>query len=160
MSMLQRNEGMSTKPDVFIQLHDADFYTWAMETAQAIRERRFAGIEWDAVAEELEDMGRSEQKELRNRFSVLLAHLLKWRHQPQLTPNRSWALTIKEQRYQLRLLLKHSPGLKRMLDETFKEAYEIARIQAARESGLEEDLFPETCLWTVEQVMDDGFWPK
>jgi Domain of unknown function DUF29 len=54
-----------------------------METARAIRERRFAGIEWDAMAEELEDMGRSDQKELRNRFSVLLAHLLKRRHQPQ-----------------------------------------------------------------------------
>jgi Domain of unknown function DUF29 len=70
-------------PDVFIPLHGGDFYTWAMETARAIRERRFAGIEWDAMAEELEDMGRSDQKELRNRFSVLLAHLLKRRHQPQ-----------------------------------------------------------------------------
>jgi hypothetical protein len=38
--MLQRNDSMSTKPDVFIPPHDEDFYTWAMETAWAIRERR------------------------------------------------------------------------------------------------------------------------
>jgi len=57
---------------------DRDFYRWATETAQAIRERSFTAVDWEAVAEELDDMGRSEQREL-------LSHLLKWQH-PTGTP--------------------------------------------------------------------------
>jgi hypothetical protein len=38
-------------------LHDRDFYTWATETAQAIREGSFNVVDWESVAEEVEDMG-------------------------------------------------------------------------------------------------------
>jgi hypothetical protein len=77
-------------------LHDGDFYTWTRGTAQAIREGSFDAVDWESVAEELEGMGRSEQRELESRLGVLLAHLLKWRYRPETDPaaNRSWALTI------------------------------------------------------------------
>ena len=58
----------NTSPPLPRSLHDQDFYTWALETARAIRERRFAGIDWEAVAEELEDMGRSEASWLVDSF--------------------------------------------------------------------------------------------
>ena len=101
-------------------LHDRDFYTWTRETARAIREGSFDVVDWESVAEELEDMGRSEQRELESRLGVLLAHLLKWRHRPESAANKSWALTIEEQRRRTRRLLKQSPGLKRMLEETLR----------------------------------------
>jgi len=94
-------------------LHDRDFYTWTRETAQAIREGSFSLVDWESVAEELEDRGRSEQRELESRLGVLLAHLLKWRHRPESAANTSWTLTIEEQRRRTRRLLKQSPGLKR-----------------------------------------------
>lgn len=140
-------------------LHDRDFYTWAMETAQAIRERNFARVEWESVAEELEDMGRSEQQELENQLCALLAHLLKWRYRPELTPNKSWTLKIEEQRRRTKRLLKQSPGLKCVLDEIIAEAYSDAKLQAACDSGLDKNTFPQTCPWTFEQTIDDGFWP-
>ncbi len=140
-------------------LHDRDFYTWALEAAQAIRDGDFAGVDWESVAAELEDMGRSEQRELEGRLGVLLARLLKWRNQPDLTPNKSWALTIEEQRRRTRRLLKQSPGLKRVLDECYAEAYGDARLLAARDSGLDKNAFPETCPWTFDQTMDERFWP-
>jgi Domain of unknown function DUF29 len=140
--------------------HNRDFYTWAIETAQAIRQGNFAGVDWESVAEELEDMGRSEQRELESRLGVLLAHLLKWRYQPELTPNKSWALTIEEQRRRTRRLLRQSPGLKRVLDESFTEAYGDARLQAARDSSMDKSAFPETCPWICEQTLDDDFWPE
>ena len=80
-------------------LYGRDFYTWAMETARAIRERRFEGIEWDAVAEELEDMGKSEKRALESQLERLHAHLLKWRLQSEkrhqdVACERSWRATI------------------------------------------------------------------
>lgn len=44
-------------------------------------------------------MGRSEKRELESRLTVLLVHLLKWRHQP-IRGGGSWQLTIDEQRLQ------------------------------------------------------------
>jgi ribosomal protein L29 len=140
-------------------LHDSDFYTWAMETAGALRERRFETIDWEAVAEELEDMGRSERRELESRLEVLLAHLLKWRFQPQRRSS-SWRGTIKEQRRKTARLLRQNPGLKPLMEEILADAYYRSLAVAERDTGIDEDAFPETCPWDIDRIMDEGFWPE
>ncbi len=142
-------------------LHEQDFYTWALETARAIRERRFAGIDWEAVAEELEDMGRSEARALESQLARLIAHLLKWQHQPEqrrLSEN-SWRATIENARREIRKLLRENPGLKSRLLELFSEAYPQGVDWAVIETNLSRSVFPAACPWSLEQVMDDGFWP-
>ena len=84
-------------------LYGRDYYTWAMETARAIRERRFEGIEWEAMAEELEDMGKSEKRALESQLERVHAHLLKWHLQPEkrrqdVARERSWRATIRDAR--------------------------------------------------------------
>lgn len=64
-------------------LYDQDFYAWAMKNAELIRQGHWADIDLEHVAEELEGMGRGEWYELVDRLAVLLAHLLKWRFQPE-----------------------------------------------------------------------------
>ena len=51
-------------------------------------------------------MGRGEQRALESRLSVLLAHLLKWRHRPEPAANKGRALTIEEQRRRTRRALE------------------------------------------------------
>lgn len=104
-------------------------------------------------------MGRSEQQQLENRLAVLLLHLLKWRHQPNLRGN-SWRLTIKEQRNRIERHLRRNPSLKAMLDETIADAYSDAVIGAERETGLAEDSFPATCPWRFERIAAHDFWPE
>ncbi len=134
-----------------------DYYSWAIETAKAIREGRFELVDWEAVAEELEDMGKTEKRELKSRLSILLAHLLKWFYPPEMR-TKSWYLTIKEQRKEIKeLLYKDSPGLKRELKDLVRSAYESAVFIAAREAGLDEDALPKDCPWTIEQILDDYF---
>jgi hypothetical protein len=36
-----------------------------------------------ALAEKIEDVGKSEQRELASRMALLLAHLLQWQLQPE-----------------------------------------------------------------------------
>jgi Domain of unknown function DUF29 len=38
-------------------------------------------------------------------------------------------------------------------------AYRDATLEAVAETGLSGSTFPEACPWTVEQVLDAGFWP-
>lgn len=142
-------------------LYDRDFYTWAMHTAELIRRGRFDEIDADHLAEEIEDMGKSTQRELVSRLIVLLAHLLKWQHQPRQRDRhgRSWRLTIMEQRRQLDSLLRKNPGLKPLLDESMAEAYGTARLVAARDSTLDESAFPEVCPFGFGDVMAEDFWP-
>ncbi len=139
-------------------VYESDFYAWAMQQAALLRERRLDAADIDNIAEEIESMGRGEKRELVNRLAVLLLHLLKWQFQPGFR-SPSWNATVREQRLRLRSHLKDNPSLKTRFDETFAEAYELAVIGAARETGLPESAFPKAPPYGVEQAVDDAFWP-
>jgi hypothetical protein len=146
---------MSTLPDEY----ERDFYAWVTRNAALIRQRRFAEIDAEHLAEELESMGRSERRALQSRLAVLLAHLLKWRYQPTLRSN-SWRYTIKEQRLAVGDVLDENPSLHSQLEETQRKAYQVARLAAARETGLAEGTFPDECPFSFEHAMDGDFWPE
>ncbi len=141
------------------ETYQTDFYAWAMEQAELLRAGRLAEADIANIAEEIESMGRGERRELVNRLTILLMHLLKWRFQPGFR-GASWNSSIREQRIRLRSHLKDNPSLKAKLDETFAEAYELAVIGAARETGLAETDFPKSAPYRFEQAMGDAFWPE
>jgi hypothetical protein len=138
--------------------YETDFYAWATEQAAHLREGRFASADLINIAEEIESMGRAEKRELVNRLTILLLHLLKWHFQPGFR-SPSWSSSIREQRIRLRSHLKDNPSLKSKADEAFAEAYELAVIGAARETGLPESDFPKSAPYRFAQVVDEGFWP-
>ncbi len=63
--------------------YDNDVIAWAQEQANLLRSGQFSLLDIEHIAEEIEDVGKSEQRELASRMSVLLAHLLKWEYQPE-----------------------------------------------------------------------------
>ena len=138
--------------------YEQDYYGWTQQTAQLIRHGNFTDIDLEHLAEELEDMGANKERELENRLGILLAHLLKWRYQPERRGS-SWRLTIKEQRQRILRILRKNPSLKAYLDETCRDAYSDAILIAARETGLPETLFPEENPLSWEQTISD-FWPE
>lgn len=85
--------------------HETDFYAWTNEQVQLLKTGQLNQIDWQNIAEEIEDMGRSEKRQLESRLEVLIMHLLKWQFQPNLR-SRSWQLTIKEQRLRLEKILQ------------------------------------------------------
>jgi Domain of unknown function DUF29 len=139
-------------------IYQTDFYAWAMEQASLLRAGRLDAADVANIAEEIESMGRGEKRELVNRLTILLLHLLKWRFQPGFR-SPSWNSTIREQRIRLRDHLDDNPSLKAQLDEALKRAYRLAVIGAARETGLPETEFPKSAPYRFEQAMDDEFWP-
>lgn len=139
-------------------LYEQDFYRWLVENANLVRERRFAEIDVENIAEELEAMGRSEKRALINRLAVLLMHLLKWQFQAAKR-SHSWKYTIKEQRRKVLKLLAESPSLQHELQKRLAEAYDDAIFKAAKETGFDQTKFPPHCPFSVEQVLDDNFWP-
>jgi len=144
-----------------MQLYDRDIVAWAREQARQLRAGRFDLLDLEHLAEEIEDVGRSEQRELASRMTVLLAHLLKWRYQPDRR-GVSWQVTLSGQRERLLRRLEKTPSLKAVLSDPdwWADAWLDARIEAAKETGVEIQRFPAACPWTVEQVLGEGWLPE
>jgi hypothetical protein len=56
--------------------------------------------------------------------------------------------------------LLDNPSLKTILDASIASGYKLAILGAARETGLERDVFPVVCPWSFEQFVDPDFWPE
>ncbi len=140
-------------------LYETDFYAWTQEQVTQLKAQQWEQLDTVNLIEEIESLGRKERQELRNRLGLLLGHLLKWQFQPNKRSN-SWLGTIREQRVQIKLLLQDSPSLKPYLDEVFLDAYELGLALAIRETQLGEQVFPEECIYTLEQVMNPQFLPE
>ena len=147
-------------------LYRQDYTAWAKRMAELLKAGQFSELDIDHLLEELAGMGASEQRELENRFEILLAHLLKWQFQYRQLSERwrefkgdSWNNTIKEQRRRIERLLRKTPGLKADVKDVIQRAYQDAREDAADETGLPLDTFPATCPYSQAQILDKNFLP-
>ena len=139
--------------------YDTDFHAWALHNAKLLRQGKFAELDVEHLAEELESMGKTNKRELTSRFKILLAHLLKWQYQPDYR-GRSWRSSIVEQRSEISELTAENPSLKPLFDEVIADAYLKAIKFAAKETGLLVNTFPQKCPYSLEQIVDDDFYPE
>ena len=140
-------------------LYDTDFDAWAQQQAAALRAKAWDQLDIEHLAEEVEDLRKTERNALRSQLRRLTSHLLKWHYQPEKR-SESWQATIRDARGLLEDDLETSPSLAEQLDTLLAWAYPRARRQAAKETGLPLAMFPETCPWNVEQLLDEDFWPE
>jgi hypothetical protein len=140
-------------------LYDRDFYAWANEQAGLLRAGKLSEADIEHIAEEIESMGKSEKRELVSRLTVLLLDMLKWCYQPDLR-GKSWRLTLEEQRDELETHLADNPSLKSTLDNSVVVAYRRAILGATRETDIDRSVFPVTCPWSADQMMDRNFYPE
>ncbi len=141
-----------------LHLYETDFYAWTQEQVNLLRTQQWDRLDAVNLVEEIAALGRKERQELRNRLGVLLGYLLKWQFQSEKRSN-SWLGTIREQRVQIKLLLKDSSSLKSYPDQVFFDTYELGLALAIRETQLGELVFPEACPYTLEQTLSSEFLP-
>jgi hypothetical protein len=139
--------------------YEKDVVAWAMEQAALLRAGKLSALDIEHIAEEIEDVGKSEKRELASRMAVLLSHLLKWQHQPGRRGS-SWTRTLKEQRKAIAAAIRQTPSLKASLSDPdwLAGVWADAVTKAVDETGL--DSFPEDCQWSMEQVLSAEFFPE
>jgi Domain of unknown function DUF29 len=140
--------------------YEQEVILWSQEQARLLRAGRFSELDIEHLADEIDDVGKSEKHELASRMAVLLAHILKWSRQPQNRGN-SCRATINDQRKRIVLAIKATPSLKMVMrDRDWRQDVWLdALIQARNETGLAEEDLPEACPWSIEQAADADFWP-
>lgn len=134
-------------------LYDQDFYQWTIEQGALLRARKLDEADIENLAEEIESVGRGLLGELSDRMSDLLRYMLRWQYQIE---GRAQDLqsALSEQRVWINGLLEQSPSLQDFISDEFNNhSYQLARILAARDMGVEVSTFPEPCLWAFEQMM-------
>src|SRR2546427_1392791 len=58
-------------------LYEVDSYTWALRQAGPLRERRAAALDWDNLAEEVEDLAGRHRDAITSYLARVLRHLWK-----------------------------------------------------------------------------------
>jgi hypothetical protein len=141
--------GAAPDPIDWSTLYGADFVGWTRIQADRLRKGLLNGIDTQFLAEEIESLGKSDQRAVVRHLVNLYAHWLKWTHQPQRR-SRSWSLTIRNSRLEAIELITDSPSLDPLGPSTVNRVpalaldaiYSAAVDQAMAETRLPRETFP------------------
>ena len=127
--MMIRGQAMSRpQPSVQDEAHapypayDDDLVGWAAANAALLRAGRLSQVDRLHLAEELEDLGKSERRSLTSHLGHLMLHLLKWKFQPGLH-GPSWRLSVNNARAAAAEILEDSPSLRPALPALIDKVY-------------------------------------
>jgi hypothetical protein len=140
-------------------LYDTDFVFWSERQATLLR-RRAAGelvneadIDWSNVAEEIEDVGRSELRSCRSLLRQALRHMLKAEAWPLARDAPTWRADAIDVRRQARDAF--TPSMRQKID--------VAQLYRDARDALPETIdgqpplrVPEECTVTLDDLLADG----
>lgn len=141
-----------------VPAYEWDLVAWAEANARLLRAGRLADIDAEHIAEELEDVGKSERRALGTHLRNLMLHLLKWQSQPGLR-GPSWRRSIQGSRQEIQVVLADSPSLKSTVTDAVVQEYPRAVRLAVTETALPSQSFPAQCPYDVAQLLDEDWLP-
>ena len=114
---------MATQTD----LYEEDFIGWTEQQARILREaaaeqRTNLPLDWERLAEEIEDVGKSYGRALRSHVILVIEHLLKLEFSPATEPRSGWIETIERARSEIDSWLEDEPGLRPRLPGLIEQA--------------------------------------
>ncbi len=156
-------------PDL-AQLYEEDFVRWTEVQAKALRDAAQAGanlpLDWENLAEEVEDLGKSRRSEMNSRIAIIIEHLLKLECSPASNPRRGWIRTVARERLHVEDVLKENPSLRRETADAVEAGMRRAMKLVALDLRLYNEATPAVLArfaglsYTEEQVLSDWFPTK
>lgn len=147
-------------------LYDRDFYQWTREQARLLREAAAARMntpfDLENLAEEIESLGKRDQRTVARSLARIIEHCLKLELSPAEDPRRGWEISVQHQRMRLERLLKQSPSLRGGLDELLPDSFLEGRLLALKGmvSEIDEGELPVTNRYRLEDLLDPDWFPE
>ena len=145
--------------------YDDDFYAWTQHQAEVLRSMAVADNRFDRehVAEEIEDLGKSERAAVRGQIRRIIEHLLKLGYSPAEPPRFDWMETVLYARQTLSD--KISPTLRRDGVQVLDKLYADGRKRAAdslRRYGepAAADALPQACPYSLDDICREDWYPE
>ena len=137
-------------------LYHRDVLAWSQHQADLLRRvgrgERVNGVDWEQVAEEIEDVGLSELRGVRSNLRLLILHLLKLRGWPGSRSANHWRSEIIA--FQAEAAEDFAPSMRQNLH--VEALYGIALKQVKRDTygGKPPRTLPSDCPFTLDQLLD------
>ena len=114
------------------ELYHSDPYAWSLEQADALRRRDFAAVDWDNVIEEIESVGRTEQRTWTSHCAIAVSHLLKIEHGMIATSDEveGWEEEVQQHRKDMAAVIVDNPRLQNLYPQMFHAAWQRGRSKA------------------------------
>ena len=144
--------------------YEDDFYAWTQHQAEVLRTMPVSDNRFDRehVAEEIEDLGKSERDAVRSQIRRIIEHLLKLAYSPAEQPRVNWMETIDDARELLSDKL--TATLRRDVEGSLEKLYVEGRRRAAR--GLRRhgeadvaDRLPQQCPYPLDEICQEDWYP-
>lgn len=144
------------------QTYETDYLRWTQEQAALLRAGKWAELDQEHIAEELDDMGREQQLALQSLLRQILLHLLKLEYSSARAPRTKWAEEIIEFRDQAQARIDATPSLKHHAPGLFEKAWLQARRATEKSFALygEQVTLPHLCPYSIEQVLAADYFPE
>jgi Domain of unknown function DUF29 len=138
------------------ELYDEDFYAWTQQQAQVLR-THFKGdnrLDVEHLAEEVEDLGKSELHAVESYVENVIEHLLKLDYSGWVEARAHWRAEIDAFRGSIER--KITPRIRQQIETELEALYERARRAAARSLHQREPDFvrrlPKRCPYDWDAV--------
>ena len=148
---------------------NCDFIQWAKQTIEYLEQQQFDQIDVDHLIYEIYLLIEQDKKQFKGLLYELLLDLLQWQYQPdtrfkpQADINQTqtvWINSITYQRDKIHQLLEESPSLRDLIPASIIKRYPIVRALIANVEGMDIAELPMECPYTIEQLLDEQFWPE
>jgi Domain of unknown function DUF29 len=113
-------------------LYDEDFYAWTQQQAEALR-THFKGdnrLDVEHLAEEVEDLGKSELHAVESYIENVIEHLLKLDYSGWVEARNHWRAEVDA--FRASIERKVTPRIRQQVETELEALYERARRGAAR----------------------------
>ncbi|MFM7382196.1 MAG: DUF29 domain-containing protein [Microcystaceae cyanobacterium] len=141
-------------------LYDQDFFLWTEDVVSKLKKQDFEHLDLENLIEEIESLGKSQQKEIKSRLRVLLSHLLKRMYVDIPDCFDGWENTIKTQRADIEDELQDMPSLKRFWNDFFTWAWRKALFDVRLEYEKKGFHFPDEWPFDhdIDTLLTTDFW--
>jgi hypothetical protein len=139
-------------------LYDDDFYAWTQQQADLLRRLPVTSNQLDSelLAEEIEDLGRSEVRSAQSLCEHIIEHLLKLEYSGLTEPAEHWRDEIVEWRIQLSRTLTRSIRAKLDLPDCYRTALRLLRRRLERDVPGLISRVPAECPYSFDQIAGTG----
>jgi hypothetical protein len=141
------------------KLYEIDDYLWLQETLKLLKNNDFNSLDLENLIEELEDLGKNSFNKVRSLLRQIIIHLLlleHWQEEYDLN-HRYWMGEIIAFRDDLNNNL--TTTLNNKLNQELESIYNVSRRVVIQKTGLHQKIFPAHCPYSLEQLLNDSWYP-
>jgi hypothetical protein len=141
------------------ELYEDDFVAWAERQARelrGLRASRWNGpLDLEHLAEEIEDLGRSQRHACESLLEQIIIHLLKLRYAEAEAPRAHWAYEVDlfSNELQRRLTATIRQHLATDLETHYRAAARLTTRALAREEPDTRPDIPAECPWSLDYIL-------